>query len=125
MVLRDDVQKNGEALKAANERHAPPAEACKLFKAFLATEAKFVQGMQANQQVCGVPPQAVKNMQEEQGKVTMVAKQVCDVAEHPRPNGPTMSEQLNSNPVLPDADCSKNGRGVYDTLQGNPLARGC
>jgi hypothetical protein len=125
MVLRDDTQKHGEAIKAANERHADPVEACKLFKAFLASETKFVQGMQANQATCGVPPAAVKNMQEEQRKVTLVKDQVCDAADHPRPTGPTLNEMLNAKPVLPDADCHKSNQGIYNTLQGNPLAAGC
>jgi hypothetical protein len=123
VVLRDETQKSGEALKAANERKAQPAEACKLFKAFLASEAKFVQGMQANQATCGVPPAAVKNMQEEHKKVTLVANQVCDAAEHPRPTGPTLNEMLNAKPVLPEGECSKSGQGIYDTLQCNSSLR--
>jgi hypothetical protein len=121
LVLRDETQKNGEAIKAANERHADPAEACKLFKVFLATEAKFVQGMAANQAVCGVPPAAVKNMQEEQRKVTLVKDKVCDAADHPRPTGPTLSDALNSNPILPDVGNSKSGQGIFDTLQGSSV----
>ena len=119
MVLRDETQKNGLALKAANERHADPTEACKLFKVFLASESKFVQGMATNQAVCGVPPDAVKNMQEEHRKVTLVKDKVCDAADHPRPTGPTLSDALNSNPVLPDVGNSKSKQGVFDTLQGS------
>jgi hypothetical protein len=119
IALRDEMQKNGEALRAANERKAPPPEACKLFKVFLATDSKFLQSLQTNQATCGVPASAIKNVQEEHGKVTLVAKQVCDVADHPRPTGPTLNEQLNAKPVLPELDCTKDGRGIYDTLQCN------
>jgi hypothetical protein len=124
MVLRDETQKNGTALQAASKRHADPVEACKLFKAFIASEAKFIQGMTDNMTTCGVPPQAIKTYQDGHGKATLIAKQVCDAAEHPRPTGPTLSDALNSAPVLPDAGNTKSSRGgTYDTLQGNPLAR--
>jgi hypothetical protein len=126
MNLRDETQKNGAALAAANKRKADPVEACKLFKVFIASEAKFIQGMSDNSALCGVPPQAIKQFQEGHGKASQVAKQVCDVAEHPRSTGPTLSDALNSAPVIPEASPSstKPGRGgTFDTLQGNPLAR--
>ena len=86
-VLRDEYQKNGTALSVANEKartqHKPPdMETCKLFKAFQASQAKFVRGMADNQATCGVPPDAIKAAQEEQGKVAQVTKQVCNLAEH-------------------------------------------
>jgi hypothetical protein len=123
IVLRDETQKNGAAIAAASKRHAEPAEACKLFKAFIASESKFIQGMTENMTTCGVPPQAVKSYQDGHGKALQISKQVCEAAEHPRPTGPSLSDALNSAPVLPDADNTKTGRGTYDTLQGNALAR--
>ena len=36
--------------------------------------------------------------------------------------GPSLSDALSS-PILPDADDKKPGRGTFDTLTGNPLAR--
>ena len=123
MVLRDETQKNGAAIAAASKRKAEPAEACKLFKAFLASEAKFIQGMADNSAACGVPPQVIKQYQEGHGKAAQIGKQVCEAAEHPQPTGPSLSDALNSAPVLPNADNTKTGRGTYDTLQGNALAR--
>ena len=125
MVMRDEAQKNGAAIGAANQRKVKPelTEVCKLFKVFLASEAKFIQGMSENVSLCGVPPQAIKSYQESHGKASLIGKQVCDAAEHPRPTGPSLSDALNSAPVLPDADNTKTGRGTYDTLQGNALAR--
>ena len=125
LVLRDEYQKNGAALGAAQHRKDKPdaVEACKLFKVFLASEAKFIAGMTENSATCGVPPQVIKQYQEGHGKASHVGKQVCDAAEHPQPTGPSLSDALNSAPVLPDADNTKTGRGTYDTLQGNALAR--
>jgi len=124
MALRDEAQKNGAAIAAANKRKADPAEACKLFKVFIASEAKFIQGMTQNVSLCGVPPQAIKSYQDGHGKAVLIGKQICDVAEHPRPTGPSLSDALNSAPIVPDADNTKPGHGgTFDTLQGNPLAR--
>jgi hypothetical protein len=125
MVMRDETQKNGAAIAAAQQRKvkADVVEACKLFKAFLSSEAKFIQGMTDNSATCGVPPQVIKQYQEGHGKAAQIGKQVCEAAEHPQPTGPSLSDALNSAPVLPDADNTKTGRGTYDTLQGNALTR--
>lgn len=130
IALRDDFQKNGNALNAVGEKaraeHKPPdpAETCKLFKNLLASHAKFLRGMTQNQATCGVPPDAIKASQEQRGRYQQMEKQICDAAEHPRQNGPTLSDALNSAPTLPDVDNTKRGQGTYDTIDGtNPFAR--
>jgi hypothetical protein len=120
MVLRDERQKNLDALTASKGK-TDAVEACKLFKTLISTETKFIQGLETNSTQCGVPPQIIKQAHDGHSKAMQVAKQVCDVAEHPRPTGPSLSDALNSAPVLPDADNTKGGRGTYDTLQGNAL----
>jgi hypothetical protein len=126
MVLRDEREKNGAALQAVGQRKVRPeaAEVCKLFKAYLASEAKMMQGMTENSATCGVPPQVIKQIQEAHGKASLAGKQVCEAAEHPRSMAPTLNDALNSAPVLPDADNTKGGKGTYDTLSGgNALVR--
>ncbi len=130
LALRDESQKNGAAIRAAGEKaasqhkSADPVETCKLFKVFLASEAKFIHGLSENKMTCGVPPEAIKQAQDGHGKASQIAKQVCEVAEHPRPTGPSLSDALNSAPIVPDAGNTKSGRGgTFDTLQGSPLAR--
>ncbi len=125
MVLRDETQKNGAAIAAAQQRKvkADVVEACKLFKTFLASEAKFIHALTENVSLCGVPPQVIKSYQDGHGRTSKLGQQICDAAEHPQPTGPSLSDALNSAPVLPDADNTKTGRGTYDTLQGNALAR--
>ena len=126
LVMRDETQKNGAAIAAAQQRKvkADVVEACKLFKAFLASEAKFIQGMADNSAACGVPPQVIKQYQDGHGKAAQIGKQVCEAAEHPQPTGPSLSDALNSAPVVPDAGNTKSRHGgTFDTLQGNPLAR--
>jgi len=122
MVLRDERQKNMDAVVAARGK-AAPLEACKLFKVFITSDFKFIQGMEANRAQCGVPSEAIKQANEGHGKAAQFAKQVCEAAEHPQPTGPSLSDALNSAPVVPDSGNTKGKGGTFDTLQGNPLAR--
>jgi len=91
MTIRDEAQKHGVAIQKANERKATVQEACKLFKNFLAAEAKFIRGLEDNSRTCGVPPDAIKQAREGHAKASEVGKQVCDAAARdPRPpRGPT------------------------------------
>jgi hypothetical protein len=123
LVLRDEAQKNAAAIGAASKRKASPEEACKLFKVFLASDSKMIQGMEDYSAQCGVPSDVIKQRHEAHKGAAQVGKQVCEVAEHPRPTGPSLSDALNSAPNVPDANNTRTGRGTYDTLQGNPLAR--
>jgi hypothetical protein len=125
MVLKEEREKSGAALSAAGKGKAKPeaAEVCKLFKVYLATESKLMQGLSDNSVTCGVPPQVIKQFQEMHGKAVQTGKQVCEAAEHPRQAGPSLSDALNSAPVIPDVENTKTGKGTYDTLQGNALAR--
>jgi hypothetical protein len=124
LTLRDETQKNGAAIAEAQKRKVDVVEACKLFKAFLSSESKFIQGMSANVTTCGVPPQAIKQYQDGHAKASLIGKQICEAAERPRPTGPSLSDALNSAPSLPNADNTKGGHGgTFDTLEGNPLTR--
>ena len=44
-------------------------------------------------------------------------------ASRPAPAGPTLSEALGTTVNVPSVDKNKPGRGTFDTLTGNPLAR--
>jgi hypothetical protein len=130
LAMRDETQKNATAIRAvtdkANAQKKPPdpVVTCKLFKVYLASESKFIKGLQTNQQTCGVPPDVIKQAQEGYGRASEIGKQVCDAADRPQPTGPSLSDALNSAPTLPDVDNTKRSRGTYDTLDGtNPLVR--
>ena len=47
---------------AAGKKKSPPEELCKLFKAFLAVETKFVKGLEQNSATCGVPADVLKQV---------------------------------------------------------------
>ena len=123
IAMRDETQKAGAALKAAGEKKAPPEEACKLFKVFVAAENKMIKGLEENSQACGVPPEAIKQVKAQHVNVGKMAKQVCDAAaQGPRPSGPSFSEVLGSTPSVSDNN-TKSGYGTFDTLSGSQLLR--
>ena len=124
LTLRDETQKHGMAIQKANERKANVQEACKLFKNFLAAEAKFIKGLEDNSRTCGVPPDAIKQAKDSHAKASQVGKQVCEAAaQGPRPAGPSLSDALGAGPVMPDSSKSTAGSGAFDTLSGNVLSR--
>jgi hypothetical protein len=124
MALRDETQKHGTAIQKANEKKATVQEACKLFKNFLAAEAKFIKGLEDNSRTCGVPPDAIKQAKDGHAKAGQIGKQVCEAAtQPPRPAGPSLSDELRAGPVMPEGSKSTTGGGAFDTLSGNILSR--
>jgi hypothetical protein len=125
LTLRDETQKHGMAIQKANDRKATVQDACKLFKTFLAAEAKFIKGLEDNSRTCGVPPDAIKQAKDGHAKAGQVGKQVCDAATQAatRPAGPSLSDALGAGPVMPESSKSSVGNGAFDTLSGNVLSR--
>ncbi len=74
LTLRDDSQKAASLIQAANERHASPVEACKLFKNFIATETRMLKAISENGARCGVPPEVTVQMKAGHTKALAVAK---------------------------------------------------
>jgi hypothetical protein len=121
LTLRDETQKSANAINTASKRKAAPAEACKLFKNFLAAETKMIKAVEDLGATCGVPPEAPKQMKAGHAKAQQIAKTVCDVAEQgPRQAGPSLSDTLGVTPTVPDSQ--KRG-GTFDTMTGNALSR--
>ena len=124
LALRDETHKHGTAIQKANEKKANVQDACKLFKAYLAAEAKFIKGLEENSRTCGVPGEVIKQVKESHAKAGQVGKQVCEAAaQGPRPAGPSLSEALGAGPVMPEGSKSTTGGGAFDTLNGNILSR--
>src|SRR5215470_15855571 len=57
VALRDEVQKHGMAIQRANQGKASVQEACRLFKAYLYAEMKFVREIEDHGRTCGAPPE--------------------------------------------------------------------
>jgi hypothetical protein len=119
--LRDDAAKKASAIQSASARHATPHEACQLFNAFSAAEAKMLKYAVDNSVWCGIPPQVVNGIKQSHAKTNEIRTRVCQAAAAgpPRPAGPSLSDALNA-PVI-DSNDIKTGRGTFDTLTGTPL----
>lgn len=123
--LRADVEKRGGMIKAAGERKEKPSpkEACGLFNAFTAAEAKMIKYAVGPGIACGIPAQVIDNMKQAHAKSSEIRGRVCQVAAAgpPRPAAPSLSDALSA-PVT-NADNIKTGRGTFDTLTGTPLGK--
>ena len=68
MGLRDDAAKKAAAIRTASARKAPAQEACGLFNAFSAAEAKMMKYAEDNLVWCGIPPQVIAGFKEQHAK---------------------------------------------------------
>lgn len=129
MPLRKEAERRGNMIKAASDRRAPAAEACKLIGNFSQAEVKMIKYVQANQQKCGIPPQVADQLRNGHKNTEKMQKQVCAAAhqqaQQPRgPAGPSLSDVLGSPaPAATPSRGSKMGGSTFDTLGGNVLTR--
>jgi hypothetical protein len=117
LKLRSEVEKAGLAAKAAREHKASREDMCKLITTFVAAEAKMVGYAAANASACGIPPQAIKQMQEGHVKTTAVRTQICTGPAPAAP--PTLSDALGTSSFAIDSIKAKSN--TFNTLTGNPL----
>jgi hypothetical protein len=127
MPLRNDAQTKGMAIKAAIDRKADRGEICKVFRTFVAAEAKFVKFATDNGSRCSVPAEAVKVMKANHSKSTTMSNRVCNAAAGPGSGGPpappSLSDALGTSRI-PDSSNIKTGKGgTFDTLGGSAIAR--
>lgn len=128
MPLRKEAERRGNLIKAASDRHAPAAEACKLIGNFSQAEVKMIKYVHANQQKCGIPAQVTDQLKNGHKNTEKMLKQVCNVAhqqaQQPRgPTGPTLSDVLSSSASASEPARGKKGGSTFDTLSGNVLTR--
>ncbi len=121
--LRSAAEVKARAIEAAGKRKQKPTaqEACRLFNAFSAAEAKLIKYATENGTWCGIPPQVVTQMKQSHEQLTVTRTRICQAAaaQLARPRGPTLSDALGG--PAPDASNIKTGRGTFDTLTGSPL----
>jgi hypothetical protein len=123
--LREEAEKRGKLIKAASDRHAQPEEACKLIGDFSKAELNMMKYVQLNATKCGIPPQIPEQMKKGHAGTEAMLKKVCGAAQAQKggPAGPSLSEVLGSSAALPEASATKKGGSMFDTLNGNVLAR--
>jgi hypothetical protein len=119
--LRDDAEKKAALIRAANDRKAPPKEACQLFGALIASQSKMLKYANDNGVWCGIPSQINESLKQAIAKVSDIRTRVCQAAAAPAQQAPTLSDAL-SNPV-PNSNNIKTGRGTFDTLTGSQIGK--
>ena len=124
LPLRNDAQTKGQAIKAAVDRKAERGEICKVFRNFVAAEAKVVKFVTDNSARCSIPADAAKVMKANHGKSVTMSNRVCNAAAGPAaPPPPSLSDALGTSRI-PDSSNIKTGKGgTFDTLSGGTLAR--
>ena len=121
--LRNDADAKGRAIQAASQRHAQPKEACRLFSAFQASEAKMLKYAKDNQVWCGIPPQIIDQIKLSHDKTVEIRTKICKIAEAPpRPAGPSLSDAL-TGPIPDSSNIKSGGGGTFDTLTGSPVGK--
>jgi hypothetical protein len=80
LALRSELLKEAEAIEAANQKKANAATACRLFRNYLATEAKMIKMLDANGAECGVPQRINQGVKASHPKTQRIGNQVCDAA---------------------------------------------
>jgi hypothetical protein len=122
LKLRDAASQRAAAVGAANKRHADRKEICALVTHFVSAEGAMLKFLQDNKTWCGIPDQAINTTKVNHEKSMKFRTAACSEAPEARPRQPTLSGAIGT----PSVDTSKNtttGRGTFDTLTGNPLAR--
>jgi hypothetical protein len=120
--LRNETTRRGMAIKAA-EHKVTPQQACRLFDAYSAAEAKMLKYATDNSVWCGIPGNVAVNIKKAHAQTIKIRARVCRAAAAGprRPPGPSLSDALGG--AVPDSNNTKSGQGVFDTLTGSPLGK--
>jgi hypothetical protein len=87
--LRQEAEKRGGLIRAASERHAPPAEACQLIGNFGQAEIKMLNYVESHAATCGIPPQVSDQMRTGHRNTETMLKKVCAAAQQAQRGGPS------------------------------------
>jgi len=122
LKLRSDAEQRAGAIRAATEHKAERKDVCALVQRFTAAEAAVVKFLDANKTWCGVPDQVVQQAKANHEKTLKFRTAVCTEAPATKLRPPSLSDAIGT-PSVDSAENTKTGRGTFDTLNGNPLAK--
>ena len=117
--LSDEAQKRASLVSTAMKAKADRKELCTLMTSFVAAEGNVVKFLETNKVWCGVPDQVITASKTNHEKSLKFRTAACE--EGPKPKTPTLSDAIKT--PTDSAKNTKTGRGTFDTLTGNPLAR--
>jgi hypothetical protein len=116
-----EAQKRGAAVTAAMKAKVDRKEICALMTNFVAAETTVIKFLEDNKVWCGVPEQVLSVSKANHEKSLKFRTAAC-TDDAPHPKVPTLSDAIKS-PSVDTAKNTRTGRGTFDTLTGNPLAR--
>ena len=79
--LRQDAELKGRMVRAADERHAPPAEACKLVGDYSAAELRVMKFVEANATQCGIQASVLEQLKAGHKNTEKLLARACTAAE--------------------------------------------
>jgi hypothetical protein len=94
---------------------------CALMTSFTASETALIKFLEDNKMLCGVPDQAIAGQKAGHEKSLKFKTMACSDA--PGPQKPATLSDAIKMPKVDSSANTKTGRGTFDTLTGNPLAR--
>jgi hypothetical protein len=75
--LREDVDRQGMAAKAARQRHVGREEMCKYIAAFAAAQTRWVEFTEAGVQSCGIPVQILSQLKRLHASTEQTREKTC------------------------------------------------
>jgi hypothetical protein len=122
-TISDETKKKADLVQAAMKAKAERSKVCTLITAFVASESNLVKFLEDNKSWCGVPDDAIKMSKARHEQSVKFRNVACDPnAGPPAQKAPTLSDAMKM-PSVDSATNTKTGRGTFDTLTGNPLAK--
>ncbi len=120
--LSAEAKKRADAVQAAINAKVDRKQVCALMTTFVASEGTVLKFLEDNKTWCGVPDQAIAASKANHEKSVKFKTMACNTDGPPPQKPPTLSDAIKT-PSVNSATNTKTGRGTFDTLTGNPLAR--
>jgi hypothetical protein len=120
--LSAEAKKRADAVQAAINAKADRKQICTLLTTFVASEATVIKFLEENKEWCGVPNQAIATSKTNHEKSIKFKTMACAADAAPQVKPPSLSDAIKT-PSVDSSANTKTGRGTFDTLTGNPLAR--
>jgi hypothetical protein len=117
-----ETKKKADAVQAAINAKADRKQVCALMTSFTAAEAALIKFLEDNKTWCGVPDQAIAGQKAGHEKSLKFKTMACSDAPGAQQKPATLSDAIKM-PKVDSSANTKTGRGTFDTLTGNPLAR--
>lgn len=122
VTLSAEAKKRADAVQAAINAKVDRKQVCVLMTNFVSAEGNVIKFLEENKTWCGVPDDAIKMSKMNHEKSLKFRTVACSADTAPTAKVPTLSDAIKM-PSVDSATNTKTGRGTFDTLTGNPLAR--